>query len=94
MRPATQSNPAAAHLHSPNPTHPLLNPPQDHQAIPLHPSGLPLTAKPLIDAGLLFDDEGASIKTSKHRLARIVSTGGGWGAAAAACCCCLCCCCC
>jgi hypothetical protein len=48
---------------------------QDHQAVPLHPSGLPLTAKPLIDAGLLYDDEGTSIRTSKHRMQRIVSTG-------------------
>ena len=48
---------------------------QDHQAIPLHASGLPVTARPLIDAGLLYDDEGASIKTSKHGGGRIASTG-------------------
>lgn len=51
------------------------SPKQDHQAIALHPSGLPVTAKLLIDGGLLYDDEGVSIKTSKHRMARIVSTG-------------------
>lgn len=58
--------------------HPMLYPipgVQDNQAIALHPSGLPLTAKPLVDAGLLYDDEGASIKASKHRMARIVSAG-------------------
>jgi len=27
------------------------------QALALHPTGLPLTAKPLIDAGLLYDDD-------------------------------------
>jgi hypothetical protein len=41
-----------------------------------------MTAKPLLDAGLLYDDEGVSVKTSKHRMARIVSTGapcaGAW----------------
>jgi hypothetical protein len=40
----------------------------------LHPTGLPLTAKPLIDAGLLYDDEGQSIK-APNGLTRSVSIG-------------------
>jgi hypothetical protein len=40
----------------------------------LHPTGLPLTAKPLIDAGLLFDDEGQSIR-APNGLTRSVSIG-------------------
>jgi hypothetical protein len=40
----------------------------------MHPVGLPLTAKPLIDAGLLFDDEGVSIK-APNGVTRSVSIG-------------------
>ncbi|KAF6254448.1 hypothetical protein COO60DRAFT_1751228 [Scenedesmus sp. NREL 46B-D3] len=45
----------------------------DHQ-LELHPTGLPLTAKPLIDAGLLFDDEGQSIR-APNGATRSVSIG-------------------
>lgn len=47
--------------------------PQD-TPLALHPTGLPLTAKPLIDAGLLYDDEGQSIK-APNGLTRSVSIG-------------------
>jgi len=40
---------------------------QDQQ-LALHLTGLPLTAKPLIDAGLLFDDEGQFIRGSEPAL--------------------------
>lgn len=40
----------------------------------MHPTGLPLTAKPLIDAGLLYDDEGQSIR-APNGLTRSVSIG-------------------
>ena len=48
---------------------------KDSQSVPLLANGLPVTAKPLVDAGLLFDEDGVSIATSKHRLQRIVSAG-------------------
>lgn len=46
------------------------------QDLPLatHPTGLPMTALPLIDAGLLFDDEGQSIR-APNGLTRTVSIG-------------------
>lgn len=40
----------------------------------MHPTGLPLTAKPLIDAGLLYDDEGRSIR-APNGMTRSVSIG-------------------
>jgi hypothetical protein len=43
-------------------------------ALEMHPTGLPLTAKPLIDAGLLFDDEGQSIR-APNGVTRSVSIG-------------------
>lgn len=46
---------------------------QDSQ-LEMHPTGLPLTAKPLIDAGLLFDDEGQSIR-APNGMTRSVSIG-------------------
>lgn len=45
---------------------------QEERNLALHPSGLPLTAKPLIDAGLLFDEDGVSIK---HNMTRVISGG-------------------
>jgi hypothetical protein len=49
---------------------------QDGQPIPLHASGLPVTAKPLVDGGKLYDQEGVSVRAAKHRSSRIVAPGG------------------
>jgi hypothetical protein len=47
---------------------------QQDTPLALHPTGLPLTAKPLIDAGLLYDDEGQSIR-APNGVTRSVSIG-------------------
>eukprot|EP00775_Hariotina_reticulata_P004771 gene4771-5021_t len=57
------------------------------QQLALHPTGLPLTAKPLIDAGLLFDDEGQSIRgpngiTRRVSIGDLVSLGDSAGQSA------------
>ena len=45
--------------------------------MPQHPTGLALTAQPLIEAGLLFDDEGVSIRDHRGLVRGPLGLGRG-----------------